>query len=691
MQPPPPVKSTSSASLSMPPPLAPIPPISPSQSPNDINSSEMHQHHISMGGGGGLDDSILPMSPRPAQQHRRIAPDNNTVTRNINALSASSSSPLTSSRPGSASVPIPALIPSSTVPTATATTTAAWSTSNHGITNTTNASGPPVWATNTSGQSTPLGMTTGNTPGVGVRTRRRRRQTYESSHRVDRVPFRGGDAGFVPFMKWLFMRNDCGVFAMAILLIVVLSSLYAVYILPYLVQRSSVVIIIIFAYLVIMTIVQLCKTSFTDPGFLPVDLHIDPNSISSAEILNPTFGRTVTQLPPTADGKVDDVVQSIAQSGQPSEALSAKLGPNFPTYRSSNSQLPPLSQTQQQQPSTESTASVTPVPEDQPSTMPPTSTIIETAAASNSGLTNPSPLPTPSSSVTATVPSNQNQIQNTNSPAPTGTTAAMSDYDQLPPNYPFITVQDAGGAMLRPSLPEPRVITINGISMKLKYCDTCRIWRPPRASHCSTCDRCVENHDHHCPWTGNCIGKRNYRHFLAFLSTCALLDLYVLLGTLSMLIMVGMESKDSNGNTESLVQLLSDHPVIAFLVIFTGMIALSLLSMVRNRSYYSDGNPNTAGPTQRLHPFHRGSVWKNLTWVLCRPMESSFEKNAYRPVPTTDEATPLTHFTTPSYLAPPLALSPESSRVISRAESSDETAVVIDVDGSGAVGSDVKS
>jgi len=61
-----------------------------------------------------------------------------------------------------------------------------------------------------------------------------------------------------------------------------------------------------------------------------------------------------------------------------------------------------------------------------------------------------------------------------------------------------------------------------------RWCRTCRIVRPPRASHCPDCDNCVLRYDHHCPFVNNCVGQRNYHFFFGFVTSVLCLALLVL-------------------------------------------------------------------------------------------------------------------------------------------------------------------
>jgi len=82
--------------------------------------------------------------------------------------------------------------------------------------------------------------------------------------------------------------------------------------------------------------------------------------------------------------------------------------------------------------------------------------------------------------------------------------------------------------------------------MEIVDCQKCEVpdtWKPARAHHCSECGFCVFKMDHHCPWINNCVGHRNMKYFLLFVtyvfisavysSLCMFLSFYNLLSTKS--------------------------------------------------------------------------------------------------------------------------------------------------------------
>ena len=62
-------------------------------------------------------------------------------------------------------------------------------------------------------------------------------------------------------------------------------------------------------------------------------------------------------------------------------------------------------------------------------------------------------------------------------------------------------------------------------------CTKCNILVPKEfhVTHCSRCNVCVIEQDHHCPWTGKCIGKKNVVafHFMLYLFGVFFVGLFV--------------------------------------------------------------------------------------------------------------------------------------------------------------------
>ena len=75
-------------------------------------------------------------------------------------------------------------------------------------------------------------------------------------------------------------------------------------------------------------------------------------------------------------------------------------------------------------------------------------------------------------------------------------------------------------ALINPGYPKHDIDSVTGEPRKkFYYCSTCKMWvnREKRTLHCSDCNICIEGLDHHCPWTGKCIGKKNLISFYIFI------------------------------------------------------------------------------------------------------------------------------------------------------------------------------
>ncbi|XP_046642114.1 probable palmitoyltransferase ZDHHC11B [Daphnia pulicaria] len=63
--------------------------------------------------------------------------------------------------------------------------------------------------------------------------------------------------------------------------------------------------------------------------------------------------------------------------------------------------------------------------------------------------------------------------------------------------------------------------TVKDNAVKCQWCDV--ILSSPQTKHCSLCNKCIEGFDHHCKWLNQCIGSRNYFHFVISITSACIL------------------------------------------------------------------------------------------------------------------------------------------------------------------------
>ncbi|KAF9469319.1 DHHC palmitoyltransferase-domain-containing protein [Collybia nuda] len=190
----------------------------------------------------------------------------------------------------------------------------------------------------------------------------------------------------------------------------------------------------------------------------------------------------------------------------------------------------------------------------------------------------------------------------------------------LDPPYPATSPSDGG---IR--APMPRDLKVRSDVVRVKYCPTCKTYRPPRSSHCKMCDNCVDGCDHHCQWVNNCVGRRNYTSFFVLLlAATTILILIIVTSALHLYFLAhngtrGFRGALSDGAGSAVafsVAIAVIWPVAALLSYHMRLLLLNVttIEQIRNQAHKT----LVPGPPPP-NPFSHGNWKRNLLAVLCRP------------------------------------------------------------------------
>ncbi len=81
-------------------------------------------------------------------------------------------------------------------------------------------------------------------------------------------------------------------------------------------------------------------------------------------------------------------------------------------------------------------------------------------------------------------------------------------------------------------LPKVKFFSYDNHLTKLSsFCKACKILKTMDITHCYDCDVCIRGFDHHCPWTGKCIGEGNLKQFYLFVSSTVLYIVFCIIIT----------------------------------------------------------------------------------------------------------------------------------------------------------------
>ena len=166
---------------------------------------------------------------------------------------------------------------------------------------------------------------------------------------------------------------------------------------------------------------------------------------------------------------------------------------------------------------------------------------------------------------------------------------------------------------------------INGHIIKLNYCYSCSLFRPPRTSHCALCDNCVERFDHHCFWLGTCIGKRNYKYFYILISILNINGIIQISFCIYILVFESKKIKNKENTGYTLLIMVSCVILydIIFLSLFIGkLFILHTYLIFKNLTFYEYTKEKMKIYPKGINPYNKYPFFHSKN-ILFKPKSKS--------------------------------------------------------------------
>ncbi|XP_023488896.1 palmitoyltransferase ZDHHC14 isoform X5 [Equus przewalskii] len=149
----------------------------------------------------------------------------------------------------------------------------------------------------------------------------------------------------------------------------------------------------------------------------------------------------------------------------------------------------------------------------------------------------------------------------------------------------------------------------------------------PRATPDEAADleRQIERFDHHCPWVGNCVGKRNYRFFYMFILSLSFLTVFIFAFVITHVILRSQQTGFLNALKDSPASVL--EAVVCFFSVWSivGLSGFHTYLISSNQTTNEDikGSWSNKRGKENYNPYSYGNIFTNCCVALCGPISPS--------------------------------------------------------------------